>query len=162
MEEKKIKLGGREFEIVSNFRKSNNLVKYRNKYRYGSVDVTEENKEHILEVLKLQEETPEGSVPDISKLSPEALIILQKMSDDKASVFDADELIDMGSIILELSKEEVEELYNIEMETNGYDDLATTILYALTMVFTSANDGSQNKVVPMKKKTQKANQVAKE
>ena len=160
MEEKKIEIGGREFEVVSSFRKSNNLVKYRNKYRYGSVEVTEKNKEHILEVIKLQEETGEGQIPDISKLSPEALIILQKMSDDKASAFDADELIDIGSIVFEISKEETEKLYEIEMQTNGYDELTTKVLYALTMVFTNANDGSTEKVVPMKK-TKKANQVAK-
>ena len=161
MEENKIEIGGREFVVITNFRKSNNLIKYRNKYRYGSVDVTAENKEHILEVLKLQEETKEGELPDITKLSPEALVILQKMSDDKASVFDSDELIDMGSIIFEISKEETEELYEKEMELNGYDELTTKIIYALTMVFMSAKDGSQEKVVPMKKTAKKSNQVAK-
>lgn len=143
--ERKIEIGGRVFEIESNFRKSHKLSKYRNKLRYGTkIQITEENKEAFLEIDKLRRDTPEGQIPDVSKLSTEATNILMQMSDTTADVYEIEELIEIGKILTDIQNdEEIEELYNNEVAINGYDDLVTKILYGVQLVFMNVKDGSQ-------------------
>lgn len=145
--ERKIEIGGKTFEIESNFRKSHKLSKYRNKLRYGTnIKITEENKEAFLEIDKLRRETPEGNIPDISKLSTEATTLLMQMSDTTADVYEIEELVEIGKILTDIeNEEEIEELYNKEVVTNGYDDLVTKLLYGVQLVFMNVKDGLKEK-----------------
>lgn len=141
--ERKMTIAGREFVIKADFKKSAKLTKYRNKIRYGSkIQVTEENRNAFFEIEKLRESTPEGKLPDITKLSAEAIKILNEMSTSPSEIFEAEELLEMGRILFELdSIEEVEELYNKELETTEYDILVLNIINEVQMVFTNAKDG---------------------
>lgn len=145
--ERKIEIGGKTFEIVSNFRKSHALSKYRNKLRYGTnIRITEENKTAFYEINKLREETAEGELPDVSKLSPEATALLMQMSDKSADVYDIEELIEIGMILTDIKEtEKIEKLYDKEVQANGYDTLVSKILYGLQLVFMNANDGLEEK-----------------
>ncbi len=139
---KVINIAGRDFEIKTNFRKSCKLSKFRNKMRYSGIDVTEENKEYLLEIEKLRKETKDGEEPDISRLSTPALKILQQMSDKNVDVFNDEELLEIGQVLLEIEdKNEVEQLYEEELQEEGYDELISKILYGLAMVFMNAKDG---------------------
>ena len=161
--EKVITIGGKDFEITSNFRKSCRLSKFRNKMKYGGIDVTEENREYLLEIEKLREETKEGDLPEITKLSLPALKILQQMSDKNSDIFDENELLEIGQVLLDIEDvEEVESLYESELEINGYDELVSKVLYGLALVFMNAKDGSTQEKKTSKTTTKRAVKVAKQ
>lgn len=153
--ERNIKIANKEFEIVPSFKKSCQLTKYRNKMRYGNVEVTEETKPYFLEIEQLRQETKEGEEPDITKLSIGALKILQEMSDKSGNAFEYDEMLEMGKIIFEIEDaEELEELYEKEFEENGYEELTSKILYGLALVFMNAKDGfTRNREKTIKQKS---------
>ena len=141
--ERKIEIGGMVFEIESNFRKSHKLSKYRNRLKYGKgIEPTEENKEAFLEIEKLQQETPRGKMPDITKLSFDAYKILVQMSEKTADIYEIEELLEIGSVLTDIEdKKKLEKLYDKEVATNGFDSLVDTLLYGLQVVFMNAKDG---------------------
>ena len=148
--ERKIEIGGKTFEIVSNFRKSHALSKYRNKLRFGTdIEITEENKSVFLEISKIKESTSENGMPDISNLSPEATALLLKMADKTADIYEIDELIEIGKILTNITDTaEIEELYDKEVEMNGYDNLVSVILYGVQLVFMNVKDGLKEEKNP--------------
>ena len=131
--------------------------------KYGGIDVTEENREYLLEIEKLREETKEGDLPEITKLSLPALKILQQMSDKNSDIFDENELLEIGQVLLDIEDvEEVESLYESELEINGYDELVSKVLYGLALVFMNAKDGSTQEKKTSKTTTKRAVKVAKQ
>ena len=77
--DKILKLGGKEFKVEINFKKSYELTKYRNKISVG-FDFGEADKEIVAEILKISEMKNKNEEIDMSILSPEALRFLQGQS----------------------------------------------------------------------------------
>ena len=119
MDKKTIEIGNKKFEIKINFKKSYQLTKYRNKLAYG-IDFDDADKKIIEEVAKVQLQASQGQDIDMSLLSPETIKYLNKKSNQRDEVFTYEELIEIGKILTDMEKnEEIEELYNIEVEENG-------------------------------------------
>lgn len=141
--EKKLIIGNREFEIKINFRKSYQLTKYRNKLAYG-VDFDDADRKIIEEVAKIQLQASQGQEIDMSVLSPETIKYLNKKSSQRDEVFTYEELIEIGKILTDIENdEEIEELYNVEVEENGYDELIAKLTLGISTVFMSAKDTSE-------------------
>ena len=140
-----ITLAGKEFEIKVNFRNEYKLTKFRNRMSYG-IDFTEKEKPALKEIMEMQKEFEEGKDLDdidLSKLSPEALDILDRISKEKTDIFTDDELIEMGKILTGIdSDEEIEKLFDEEVRTKVYEGLVANLTYCITMVFTNAKDTS--------------------
>lgn len=145
MEKKTIILGNREFEIKINFKKSYQLTKFRNKMAYG-IDFEDADKHIIEEIARVQLLATEGKEIDMSVLSPDTIAYLTKKSTQRDEIFSYDELIEIGKILTEIEdSEELEELYNIEVENEGYDALIAKLTLAVTTVFMNAKDTSTPK-----------------
>ena len=140
-----IVLGNKEYKIKINFKNSYKLTKFRNKLAYG-VDFDDASKEIIREIAEIQLKASTGGEIDVSTLSPEAIKYLNKKSSARDEIFTYEELIEIGKILTEIeSDEEIESLYNTEVEENGYDELISKLTLAISMVFTSAKDTSDQK-----------------
>lgn len=140
--ENKLIIGNKEFEIKINFRKSYQLTKYRNKLAYG-FDFADADKKIIEEITQVQLDVSQGKEVDIEKLSTETQKYLIKKSSEKDEVFNYEELIEIGKILTEIEDDkELEELYDTEVQENGYDELTSKLTYAISMVFTNAKDTS--------------------
>lgn len=145
MEKKTIEIGNKIFEIKINFKKSYQLTKFRNKLAYG-VDFDDADKKVIEEVAKIQLQASQGQEVDMSALSPETIKYLNKKSSQRDEVFTYEELIEIGKILTDIEKnEEIEELYNIEVEENGYDELIAKLTLGISTVFMNAKDTSDEK-----------------
>jgi len=143
MDKKVIEIGNKIFEIQINFKKSYQLTKYRNKMAYG-IDFGDADKHIIEEIAKIQLEASNGEEIDMSALSPDTVAYLTKKSTRSEEIFDYDELIDMGMILTGIeSKEELEKLYDIEVEANGYDSLIAKLTLGVSTVFMNAKDTSK-------------------
>lgn len=141
--EKKLIIGNKEFEIKINFRKSYQLTKFRNKLAYG-IDFDDADKKIIEEVAKIQLQVSQGGEIDFSILSPETIKYLNKKSSQRDEVFTYEELIEIGKILTDIENdEEIEELYNVEVEENGYDELIAKLTLGISTVFMSAKDTSE-------------------
>ena len=139
---KTIELGNKKFEIEINFKKSYQLTKFRNKLSYG-VDFDDANRKVIEEVAMVQLQASQGKEIDMSVLSAETIKYLSKKSSQRDEIFTYEELIEIGKIVTEIeSNEEIEELYNIEVNENGYDELIAKLTLAITSVFMNAKDTS--------------------
>ena len=142
-----INIGNKEFEIKINFKKSYNLTKFRNKLAYG-VDFEDADRKVIEEVAKMQLLASQGQEIDMSILSPETIKYLNKKSNERDEVFSYEELIEIGKILTDIdSNDEIEELYNIEVEENGYDELIAKLSLAISTVFMNAKDTSDQKEI---------------
>lgn len=145
MDKKTIEIGNKKFEIKINFKKSYQLTKYRNKLAYG-IDFDDADKKIIEEVAKVQLQASQGQDIDMSLLSPETIKYLNKKSNQRDEVFTYEELIEIGKILTDIEKnEEIEELYNIEVEENGYDELIAKLTLGISTVFMNAKDTSDEK-----------------
>lgn len=145
MDKKTIEIGNKKFEIKINFKKSYQLTKYRNKLAYG-IDFDDADKKIIEEVAKVQLQASQGQDIDMSLLSPETIKYLNKKSNQRDEVFTYEELIEIGKILTDMEKnEEIEELYNIEVEENGYDELIAKLTLGISTVFMNAKDTSDEK-----------------
>lgn len=145
MEKKTIEIGNKEFEIKINFKKSYQLTKFRNKLAYG-VDFDDADKKVIEEVAKVQLQASQGQEIDMSVLSPETIKYLNKKSSQRDEVFTYEELIEIGKILTDIEKdEEIEDLYNIEVDENGYDELIAKLTLGISTVFMNAKDTSDQK-----------------
>lgn len=143
--DKTIIIGNKEFKIKINFKKSYELTKFRNKLSYG-IDFDDADKKIIEEIAKIQLQASQGQDIDMSLLSPETIKYLSKKSSQRDEVFNYDELIEIGKILTEIEKdEEIEELYNIEVEENGYDELIAKLTLGISTVFLNAKDTSNQK-----------------
>lgn len=142
---KKIIIGNKEFEIKINFKKSYQLTKFRNKLSYG-IDFDDADKKVIEEVAKIQLQVSQGQEIDMSSLSPETIKYLNKKSNQRDEIFNEEELIEIGKILTDIQdNEEIEKLYNIEVEENGYDELIAKLTLAISTVFTNAKDTSDQR-----------------
>lgn len=143
--DKTIIIGNKEFKIKINFKKSYELTKFRNKLSYG-IDFDDADKKIIEEIAKIQLQASQGQDIDMSLLSPETIKYLSKKSSQRDEVFTYDELIEIGKILTEIeNNEEIEELYNIEVEENGYDELLAKLTLGISTVFLNAKDTSNQK-----------------
>ena len=143
--EKKLIIGNREFEIKINFKKSYKLTKFRNKLAYG-VDFDDADRKIIEEVAKIQLQASQGQEIDMSVLSPETIKYLNKKSSQRDEVFTYEELIEIGKILTDIEKDEkIEELYDVEVEENGYDELIAKLTLGISTVFMNAKDTSDQK-----------------
>lgn len=146
MEDKKIIIGNKEFEIKINFKKSYKLTKFRNKMAYG-IDFDDADKKIIEEIAQVQLAASHGKEIDMSVLSPNTIKYLSKKSSQQDEIFDYDELIEIGKILTDIEKdEEIEELYNIEVEENGYDELIAKLTIGISTVFMNAKDTSNQEI----------------
>jgi len=142
MDNRKIIIGNKEFELKINFKKSYQLTKFRNKLAYG-IDFDDADRHIIEEITKIQMQASQGQEIDMSILSPDTIKYLSKKSNQRDEVFNYDELIEIGMILTEIEdKETIEELYNIEVEENGYDELIAKLTIGISSVFMNAKDTS--------------------
>lgn len=142
MEDKKIIIGNKEFDIKINFKKSYKLTKFRNKMAYG-IDFDDADKKIIEEIAKVQLSVSLGKDIDMSLLSPETIKYLSRKSSQQDEIFTEEELIEIGKILTDIADDkEIEELYNIEVEENGYDELIAKLTLGISTVFMNAKDTS--------------------
>jgi len=139
--ENTIKLGGKEFKIEINFRKSYELTKYRNKIAMG-FDFTGADKKIVEEILKMSQKQSDGENIDISKLSPEAIEFLNKNS--KKDLFTFDEIIDITKILTGIeTNKEAEELLDAELAESDYDSVIAKLIEKVNLVFTNVKSTSK-------------------
>lgn len=139
--ENTIKLGGKEFKIEINFRKSYELTKYRNKIAMG-FDFTGADKKIVEEILKMSQKQSDGENIDISKLSPEAMEFLNKNS--KKDLFTFDEIIDITKILTGIeTNKEAEELLDAELAESDYDSVIAKLIEKVNLVFTNVKSTSK-------------------
>jgi len=142
MVKRTINLAGKEFEIKINFRKSYELTKFRNKMSYG-VDFSDADKDVIAEIAKVQMDVSNGKEVDVKSLSNETINYLNEISNKKQEIFNMEELIEIGKILTDIdSNDEIIELYDKEVEENGYDELLAKLSLAISTVFMNAKDTS--------------------
>lgn len=151
-------LAGQEFEVVCNFRKQHDLTKFRNKLAYG-VDFSETDKSTLEKVLKMKEDIVNGKEITMEDLPEDVINFINKTA-NKAEIFSADELIEIGMILTGIKSEEiVEEMYDEDIQEGSYDDLVQKLIHSMSLVFMNAKSGLEEKetqIVPMK-----SNEVAK-
>ena len=136
-----LKLGGKEFKIEINFRKSYELTKYRNKIAMG-FDFSGADKKVVEEILNVSQQQAEGKSADISKLSPEALSFLNKNS--KKDLFNFDEIIDITKILTGIEdNKEAEELLDAELKESDYDSVIAKLIEKVNLVFMNVKDTSK-------------------
>jgi len=132
-----LKLGGKEFKIEINFRKSYELTKYRNKIAMG-FDFSTADKDVVEEILKISQE----NTNDLTKLSPEAISFLNKNA--KKDLFTFDEIIDITKILTGIeTNNEAEELLDAELKESDYDSVIAKLIEKVNLVFTSAKGTSK-------------------
>ena len=132
-----LKLGGKEFKIEINFRKSYELTKYRNKISMG-FDFTGADKKIVEEILEFSQKKD----LDMTKLSPEALSFLKEKG--QRNVLDFDEIIDVTKILTGIENdEEVEKLLDAELQETDYDSIIAKLIEKVNLVFTSAKGTSK-------------------
>lgn len=142
MEDKKIIIGNKEFDIKINFKKSYKLTKFRNKMAYG-IDFDDADKKIIEEIAKVQLSVSLGKDIDMSLLSPATIKYLSRKSSQQDEIFTEEELIEIGKILTDIEDDKkIEELYNIEVEENGYDELIAKLTIGISTVFMNAKDTS--------------------
>lgn len=142
-------LGGKEFNIKINFKKSYDLTKYRNKISTG-FDFSEADKETVQEILeftkKIHEEGASVEEMDLSTLSPKALKLMTTKSSE--NIFSYEEIFDIVRILTDInSDEEIEELLNAEVLENGFDAITNKLIESVSLVFTNAKDISNQKAI---------------
>ena len=136
-----LKLGGKEFKVEINFKKSYELTKYRNKISMG-FDFSNTDKKVVEEVLSATQKQMEGKNIDLSKLSEEALKFLMEQS--KNTILTYEEIIDIVKILTGIeSQEEIEQLLNQEMEETDYDSVIGKIIGEVNMVFMNVKGTSK-------------------
>lgn len=136
-----LKLGGKEFKIQINFRKSYELTKYRNKVSMG-FDFSSADKEVVEEILNASQKQTKGEEFNITTLSPKALLFLQQKSQN--NVFSYEEIIDITKILTGLdNEEEIEGLLNAEMEETSFDAVIVKLMDAMNLVFTNVKGTSK-------------------
>ena len=139
--EKILNLGGKEFKIQVNFKKSYELTKYRNKATMG-FDFTDADKDVVAEIMTLAEKQNNGEKVDPTSLSPAALKMLQEKS--TKNVFSYEEIVDIVKILTGIEKEEeIEELLDLEMQETDYDSVIVKIIEAINLVFTNVKGSSK-------------------
>lgn len=130
-----LKLGGKEFKVEINFRKSYELTKYRNKVSIG-FDFSDADKSIVSEILKISEMKNNGEEIDMTSLSPEAIRFLQSKSTQ--NLFSYDEIIDIVKILTGIENQtEVEALLDIEIQDTSYDEIITKLIEMINEVFTN-------------------------
>ncbi len=130
-----LKLGGKEFKVQINFKKSYELTKYRNKVSLG-FDFSDADKSIVSEILKISEMKNNGKEIDMSVLSPEAIKFLQSKSTQ--NLFSYDEIIDIVKILTGIEdNKEVEELLDAEIQDTSYDEIITKLIEMINAVFTN-------------------------
>lgn len=135
-----INLAEKDYEVVVNFRKSFQLTKFRNKITYG-IDFKDADKSILEEIVSLRSQIKEKNIEDvdISGLSPEATKYLMEMSKTKNDIFDDTELVEMGQILTGIEdEEELINIYDKEVELNGFDVLVAKLTQAVSLVFMNA------------------------
>ena len=123
------------------------ITKFRNKLTYG-IDFDDADKEVLEEIINLQSQLKEKNIEDvdISNLSPEATKYLMNMSKRKVDIFEYEEIVEMGKILTGIEDEEqLLEIYDKEIELNGYDVLIAKLTQAVSLVFMSAKNTSASK-----------------
>lgn len=136
-----LNLGGKEFKVTINFRKSYDLTKYRNKISMG-FDFSEADKDVVEEILKVSEKKNKGEEVNLSTLSPKAMSFLKKNS--SKDIFSYDEIIDIVKILTNIEdKNEIEELLNLELQESDYDSILEKLIKAVTLVFTNVKGTSK-------------------
>lgn len=136
-----LKLGGKEFKIQINFRKSYELTKYRNKISMG-FDFTSADKDVVEEILKISQKKNNGEDLDMSELSPKALGFLKQKSE--SNLFSFEEIIDITKILTGIEDEkEVETLLDTEMQESDYDSIIAKLIEHVNLVFMSAKGTSK-------------------
>lgn len=137
--DKILKLGGKEFKVEINFRKSYELTKYRNKIAMG-FDFTGADKSIVEEILKVSQSGSNNL--DITKLSPEAIEFLNKNA--KKDLFNLDEILDITKILTGIEKDkEAEELLDAELSESDYDSVIAKLIEMVNLVFMSAKGTSK-------------------
>lgn len=132
-----LKLGGKEFKIDINFRKSYELTKYRNKISMG-FDFTGADKKVVEEIIQISQ----SKDFDVTKLSPEALSFLKTKGEK--NMFDFDEIIDITKILTGIEDDkEVEELLDAELKLSDYDSVIAKLIEKVNLVFMSAKGTSE-------------------
>ena len=130
-----LKLGGKEFKIQINFRKSYELTKYRNKISMG-FDFSSADKDTVEEILKISQAQINGEDYDFSKLSPKALDFLKQKSE--TNMFTFEEIIDITKILTGIEDDkEVEELLDAELKESDYDSVIAKLIEKVNLVFTN-------------------------
>lgn len=153
----KLEIGNEKFEILPNFKMSLSLSKYRTKLNKG-IDYSILKPEALKEIEVIREKIVNNEMTiedlDISSLSPEAIEILQKMGESGSDLFNYEEIIDIGNKLLNKEEQELIELFDKEVEMNGYDVLMTKLSETIQKVFMNAKDGTSKKNNPVAKKKQ--------
>ena len=108
-----LKLGGKEFKVTINFRKSYDLTKYRNKITMG-FDFSNADKDVVEEILKVSQDQAQGKAFDASKLSIKAITFLNQKSSN--NLFSFEEIVDIVRILTGIEDEsEIETLLDAEL-----------------------------------------------
>lgn len=143
MEEKFIELGGEKFKITINFRNCYKLTKYRNKME-TNIDFSKAD-EKIIEEFNSIDLNEDGTFP-IEKLSLKARKFVLDNTRDSRTIFSEEEIFDIVKILTGVENEDrILDLLNKEVETNEYDVFIDKLVNGISMVFTRAKDGSQQK-----------------
>ena len=136
-----LKLGGKEFKIEVNFRKTCDLTKYRNKISMG-FDFTTAEKGIVEEILNISKKQSEGKDVEFSDLSEEAVAFLMKKSEK--TILSYDEIVDIIRILTGIEdNEEIESLLTAEMNETNFDAVIAKVIEAVNMVFTNAKGTSK-------------------
>lgn len=143
MEEKFIELGGEKFKITINFRNCYKLTKYRNKME-TNIDFSKADKD-LLDEFSSVELNEDGSFP-FEKLSMKAKQFAMANIRDSRTIFSEEEIFDIVKTLTGVENEDrILDLLNKEVETNEYDVFIDKLVNGISMVFTRAKDGSQQK-----------------
>lgn len=135
-----LKLGGKEFKVQVNFKKTYDLTKYRNKVSMG-FDFSKADKSVVEEILKASQSGAAGDL-DISTLSPEALVFLRQTSQN--TLFTYEEVVDITKILTGIEEDnEADELLNKEMEVSDFDSVIAKLVEAINLVFTNVKGSSK-------------------
>lgn len=139
--ERILKLGGKEFKIEINFRKSYDLTKYRNKISMG-FDFGDADKGIVEEIFKMSQMKNNGEEVDVAVLSPQALRFLQEKS--TSNLFTIDEIIDITKILTGIEDiKEIEDLLDKELEESDFDTTIAKLIEAINLVFMNVKGSSK-------------------
>lgn len=136
-----LKLGGKDFVVKVNFKKSFELTKYRNKITMG-FDFSSADKDVVEEILNASQNKVSGKELEVSNLSSKALLFLQEKS--QKDIFSYDEIIDIVKILTGLEdEEEINKLLDAEMEETDFDSVIAKLIESMNLVFTNVKGTSK-------------------
>lgn len=152
--ERSIILGGNEYKYEINFKMSYNFLKYRNRITKG-FDFSKADKKVVEEIVKMQTELQEkqqkGKTTDedlsfLKDLSPEAMSFLTENSKTQADLFTENEIVEIVKAFTKIEKEDaIYEILDKECSSEGFDNLISKLINAVSEVFINAKDSSQQK-----------------